>query len=808
VRKSVLILGLALSCQGQPAIARNVLPDAGPPPPLPEAFPGPAVPFSAADVEPYFPSGPGQIAVLSMQRGEWSQAHDALATLLGLPETQADAAVSLRIRFLLGLTSARLELWSDAAAHLDAARVAPHLADYALYHAARAYYFLGDLARAEERLSQIAHDAVLSDEARLLLGDVLRSRHKWKEVAALYASYLSDPQNGIRRAEARFRLAEAQERLGRRVPLAALDAYHQITVEEPVGEWAPRARERVAKLLGKVPRKQRARYLRLGAKELVVRGKAYFEAMRNPESEADFAAALGAEALDAELACEAHYLGAQSVFKQRQRARSGPLFDDAIGACEKIDNADTQMRAAYQAGRGWASSDAPDARQQAILRFQRAEAWHPEHSFADDARLRQAEQWAALADKDPAATAKVEQLLSTLPDLYPDGDMRAEALWRLAWAAYRKGDYAAAVSRLDQQIAAVPHDENYFAEGQAQYWKARSLVLLGQKDAAREAYVACVRQYPLSYYALLALNRLREHDPGTFTMLTAELRTPPSSWTAGQPAFTFAPRAVYAQPGFARAVELLRLGLGKEAERELARLGLRPPDGRKKVTDPARTETLWATALLYDRAGRYDKSHWIARWSVLDYKRAWPTVANRARWDIAYPRAYWPLLESAAHAQGFPPELLIAFVREESAFDPIQESFANAIGLTQMILPTAQRFGKDLGFAINREALRDPQKNVAVGSRWLKFLWDKFDERVGLVVEGYNAGEGAVGRWLCQRGDWPLDEFAEAVPFDETRNYSKRVLSSYFVYAYLKDETIPLVPNDIPARVIPRQKCP
>ena len=146
-------------------------------------------------------------------------------------------------------------------------------------------------------------------------------------------------------------------------------------------------------------------------------------------------------------------------------------------------------------------------------------------------------------------------------------------------------------------------------------------------------------------------------------------------------------------------------------------------------------------------------------------------------------------------------------MREESAFDPILESFANAIGLTQMIKPTAERFGKSLGFPMTRENLRDPAKNVAVGSRFLAFLWKTFDTRVSLIVPSYNAGEGATWRWLCERGDWAADEFNEAIPHDEARNYSKRVLNSYFVYSYLKDGTIPEVPNDIPPALINQNRC-
>ena len=53
------------------------------------------------------------------------------------------------------------------------------------------------------------------------------------------------------------------------------------------------------------------------------------------------------------------------------------------------------------------------------------------------------------------------------------------------------------------------------------------------------------------------------------------------------------------------------------------------------------------------------------------------------------------------------------------------------------------------------------------------------------AIAAYNAGEGAVGRWLRERGHLPLDEFLEAIPYEETRGYTKRVLASYFVYSWL-----------------------
>ena len=64
-----------------------------------------------------------------------------------------------------------------------------------------------------------------------------------------------------------------------------------------------------------------------------------------------------------------------------------------------------------------------------------------------------------------------------------------------------------------------------------------------------------------------------------------------------------------------------------------------------------------------------------------------------------------------------------------------------------------------------------------------------------LAIAGYNAGEAAVDRWRADRGNLDMDEFMETIPYDETRNYTKRVLASYFAYSWLyAAKPVPPVP--------------
>jgi soluble lytic murein transglycosylase len=221
----------------------------------------------------------------------------------------------------------------------------------------------------------------------------------------------------------------------------------------------------------------------------------------------------------------------------------------------------------------------------------------------------------------------------------------------------------------------------------------------------------------------------------------------------------------------------------------------------KKNAPPADDEDLlWLAAVLYDRAGEFALSHAIPRYLVTEWARHWPSGENLRRWLLAYPRGYADLVEKNAALNGQPAALQFAIVREESAFDPLMESFANAIGLTQLTAPPAARFAK--GLPHDRAALRDPAINVTIGARELGHCLS-IEGHPALAIAAYNAGEGAVNKWRKdpERVNMSDDEFIEAIPYDETRGYTKRVLSTYFTYTWLAaktrkfDDRVPPLPN-------------
>jgi soluble lytic murein transglycosylase len=754
----------------------------------PRAPAGKPVAFERAWLEPFFKGGPAKAAVERYRADDWAAAETGFARAVrGLRRNDERLAAT----YLLALTRASQSSWADAGKLFEELYTSyPKLAAYHAYNAARCRLRRGDNAGAIEWVAKVAKGSVPEAEAELVRIDALRALARWDDALAAIDGYLARFPGGPRHAEALFKKAEAMERTQAHGSADARPAgpdvtaiYRRVWAEAPLEAWGERAGERLDQIAAGLSLAEAAVIHARTAGELCARGNVFFDRNRNQESEAAFTAALGAPGLDADLECKARFFRAQSVWKERQRPRAAPLFDEADGACARAGNRDLHAKALYQGARSYASLGNREA---AMARYARIEAEHADHSYADDARVRMAE--LATDAGDDAGAAKI---LAEVPARYPNGDLLNEALWRLAFGAWRGGRLDEASHWLDENLRLVPHEEIWYAEGRVQYWKARVFEKQGHPDDARAWYERAVREYPLSVYALLGLSRLRALAPEAEKTLVASLRKE----IHDVPAWSFPPRALYAEPGFLRAVELARMGQGGDARRELAKLGLATSVDKHAAAE-ARAEDqdlIWITAILLDRGGVWSASHSLPRYGLTTYRVEYPKGIGEAKWKLAYPRAFPTLVAKNTRANQLPEALELAIMREESAFAPKTESFANAIGLTQMLVKTAKRFSD--GAPVTREVLLDPAKNLELGARFLGFLWKHFDAAAPLAIAGYNAGEAAVDHWLADRGDLDMDEFMETIPYDETRNYTKRVLSSYFTYAWLYgNKPVPPVP--------------
>jgi soluble lytic murein transglycosylase len=124
-------------------------------------------------------------------------------------------------------------------------------------------------------------------------------------------------------------------------------------------------------------------------------------------------------------------------------------------------------------------------------------------------------------------------------------------------------------------------------------------------------------------------------------------------------------------------------------------------------------------------------------------------------------------------------------MREESAFEARVVSPAQAVGLMQLIVPTARKMGEKLGLAPDEETLKQPAVNIPIGCHYLAVLRGQFADNPLLAIAGYNAGAGAPKKWIVKRPADDFDLWVEHIPYEETRNYTKRVIGSMAAYELL-----------------------
>ena len=166
------------------------------------------------------------------------------------------------------------------------------------------------------------------------------------------------------------------------------------------------------------------------------------------------------------------------------------------------------------------------------------------------------------------------------------------------------------------------------------------------------------------------------------------------------------------------------------------------------------------------------------------------------------PRAYDWLVVPAAHRYGLDPNLLLAVMRVESAFQKHIVSYAGAVGLMQIMPRTGQLIAHALGDEDFTPAdLLDPKTNLDFAAWYLASLIRRFDGRLPLAIAAYNGGPHNVRRWMQENPErMPLDVLLERIPFSQTHRYVRRVLIHYEAYRRQQSLELPLLSVDLPTQ--------
>lgn len=700
-------------------------------------------------------------------RQAWVRAQEELQAAMRAAEKAGQPWEEPAWSYQLGLLRSRAGDPLGAVLAFDRAAAADWpLSDYARLEAADLLVQAGEPAEALARLGGIRAELAADGEIDLLRARALADSGEVDRAAEIWEPYLArrPRSSGWQLVALRFARAllrqPSEARAERAVQVARL-----VIFQSPAGRGVGEARELEEQALSAIPSQRRRRLKDVERAELVAQARALADAGQPREALAATVrlAAHFTGKGPSELGCETFLARAKALGALGRYGEASEQYGLAMAQCAGTPRrAQALFLGARSALRGGQPAEAR-------RRYALVEEEFPAHSLADDARLHGAEAARKLGDE-----AGFVRALGRIADDYPQGDMVDQGLFVLALDRIEKGDWAGALAPLERaaQRLGRGRPERADAEARARYFLARARIALGSADDGAALLAQVVRDFPLSFYMVLAYNRLRERDPAAAERVLADA-------LAAEPggSFVIPDSEPLHAPGFERAIELVRQGEATGALAELDRLGVR--DGS---ADPS---LLWAGAFLLARVEAAAESHDLLRSTTRLWTEHYPAGIWQRIWRLAYPRAHQDLVRQQAARFGVSELLAYAVMREESAFRPQAVSAAGAVGLMQLMEPTAERLARPLGLPWRRAALERPEINIALGCRYLSLLRRDFAGSPLLAIPAYNAGPGAPARWRRERPSDDFDVFIESIPYRETRRYTQQVIASLAAYAVL-----------------------
>jgi soluble lytic murein transglycosylase len=688
----------------------------------------------------------------TMTRGGVLPAEDAVARIESdFPKTTAGA--------LAKIVHARIKLnardFAGAASLLDARTIRDYtvIGDYALSMKASALEQANRHTEARTAYEQVvrdypgslrARDATLQD-GRLFMQD---GQAAAIPVALKQLSAKDDPA-------ALLLTAKAYEQTGNAT--AALGSYRRIYFYAPASAEAAEATTAIPRLSSST--------VAANAEEALARAEKFFAAKRY------------SEAYDA-------YTNAFTSFSNSATSALQGRRATAAANARRFPEASAALNAA--------PAPAGEARAEAMfnlaLSYGRAKQWAQARNTADALRAAfPGSPWTSKAyaqvgqlAEDAKNGVDASSFYRAAVNFYPGAAEVAPAQFYLAWQAHEAKNFAESSRMLTEHLANYA-DRNTDFRGKAAYWAARDSERSGKLAEARAIYQGLQARYDANWYGYLAKQRLdnmaRNGNAPQKDFAADSLvgRAVANLQTVTVAEETAGPNE---DVHIAKADQLSIVGTEDWALEEL---------GAASAAAPASPRVNLSIARIYRAKNDNVQALNILKRSYPDYSQMKPEEMRKDEWDIFYPLAYWDIISQSARAHSVDPYQVAGLIRQESVFNPRAVSSARAYGLMQLVVPTgiltAKKYGVDR--AVTADSLFEPRLNIQLGTAFFKDQIDKYG-RIEYVAAAYNAGPGRVVQW---RATLPLelDEWAEAVPFRETRLYIQGVVRNTLQYKRLYD---------------------
>jgi soluble lytic murein transglycosylase len=304
------------------------------------------------------------------------------------------------------------------------------------------------------------------------------------------------------------------------------------------------------------------------------------------------------------------------------------------------------------------------------------------------------------------------------------------------------------------------------------YWRARAALAQAGAGPAGEAARQQGRETlqalstRLSFYGKLATEELG---------LRVALPAAPAPLTDAERA------AARQRPGLERALQLIALGLRSDGNREW-NFTLRGLTDRELLAaaDLACSREVWDRCI---------------------------NTSDRTRTEIdlrqRFPTPFREQVVAKARQTGLDPAVVFGLIRQESRFIMDARSHVGASGLMQLMPATARWTAQQLGLAWSPALINDRDLNLLLGNTYLKRVLDDFGGSLAMAAAAYNAGPGRPRRWR-EGATVEAAAWAEGIPFNETRDYVKKVLSNSVYYAAALGQPVPSIKARLGPPIAPR----
>ncbi|MBE9007275.1 transglycosylase SLT domain-containing protein [Fortiea sp. LEGE XX443] len=364
-----------------------------------------------------------------------------------------------------------------------------------------------------------------------------------------------------------------------------------------------------------------------------------------------------------------------------------------------------------------------------------------------------------------------QQAWDLLLGKYGNSNEAAEYRWKIALDKAKANDL---ITAWEWAQPITTNNPNSILAPRAGFWVGKWAIKLGKQQEAKTAFEYVVSQFPHSYYAwrsanLLGLNvgnfnNVRQLQPE----VVPHQRPVP---TAGSDTFK----------------ELYLLAQDRDAwlQWETEFLNKKQPTVAEQFTEGlmrlARGENLSGIDLiskLEDRETPEEQAQYQTLSKQITY------------WQARYPFPYLKEIKKWSGETQLNPLLVTALIRQESRFEPAIKSVANATGLMQVLPSTGTWIASKNNVDSKNLDLTNPNDNVRLGTLYLDYTHQQYGGNSLLAIASYNAGPGNVSKWLQTLPKEDPDDFVEAIPFDETKNYVRQVFGNYWNYLRLYNPEI------------------